>query len=104
VQSCTSVNLAPDFASPNPPGTTVTFTATALGCNSPTYQYLVLAPGSSVWVTKQPFGPLNTYAWNTTGFTPGTWQIGVWARQTGSTAHYQSYAFVTYQLIFGPGP
>jgi len=98
VQNCTSVNLGPDLASPQPPGTTVTFTAAALGCSSATYQFLVLAPGSTVWTIKQPFGAPNTYAWNTSGFTPGTWQIGVWARQAGSTAAYQSYAFVTFQL------
>ena len=98
VQDCSSVNLAPDLASPQSPGTTVTFTAVANGCNSPSYQFWVLAPGGT-WKIVAVYSSSNKYAWNTIGLSPGPWQVGVWARQSGSTASWQSFAFITFQLL-----
>jgi hypothetical protein len=98
VQSCSSVNVTPDLASPRSPGTTVTFTAVANGCNNPSYEFWVLAPGGT-WTIVKAYSSSNTYAWNTTGLSPGPWQVGVWARQAGSTASWQSFAFITFQLL-----
>jgi hypothetical protein len=46
----------------------------------------------------QPFGATNTFVWNTTGLAPGPYQVGVWARQQGSTAAYEAFAFITFQI------
>jgi hypothetical protein len=97
-QSCSSVNLAPDVVSPQSPGATVTFTAVANGCNSPTYQFLVLAPGGT-WTIVKAFSASNSYTWNTAGLRTGIWRIGVWAKQAGSTARYESFAIITFQLL-----
>ena len=97
-QFCSSVNLAPDIASPQAPGTTITFTGAANGCNNPSYQFWVLAPGTTAWIIKKPYSPSNQFAWDTAGLSPGAWQIGVWAKQTGATASHESFAFITYQL------
>jgi hypothetical protein len=99
-QVCSSVNIAPDLASPRAPGTAVTFTATTLGCNSPNYRFFVAPPGGT-FTEVQAYSSTGTLVWNTSGSSPGPWQIGVWVRQSGSTASYEAFAFITYQLSFG---
>ena len=98
--ACTSVNIAPDEPSPQPSGPQATFRAAALGCPNASYRFFV-APPNGTFAEVQPFGPSNTFVWNTEGLSPGPWQIGVWARQSGSTSAYQAFAFITYQLTFG---
>jgi hypothetical protein len=97
---CSAVNLTPDMAAPQSPGAVVTFTATSAGCNSPVYLFYVLPPGGT-WALKQPYGAPATFIWNTSGLSPGPWQIEVLAKQSGSAASYQSLALITYQLTFG---
>ena len=99
-QVCSSVNIAPDMASPQAPGTTITFTATALGCNNAVYRFFVAPPGGT-FGEVQAYSSSNTFVWNTSGASPGAWQIGVWVRQSGSSASYEAFAFITYQLSFG---
>jgi hypothetical protein len=97
-QVCSSVNIAPSVASPQAPGANITFTATALGCASPNYRFFIAPPSTGVFAEVQPFGGANTYLWHTAGLPPGPYQIGVWARQSGSTATYEAFAFITFQL------
>jgi hypothetical protein len=94
---CSSVGISPDVASPQAPGTTVTFTASAAGCSVPTYKFWLLPPGGT-WAIVQNYGVSNSYVWDTTGLAPGPYQIGVWARRSGSGASYETFAFITYQL------
>ena len=99
-QPCTSVGIAPDPLTPSPQasGTTINFTASALGCGSAAeYEFWVQPPGGA-WTPVQPYPALNPYAWHTGGLSDGEYQIGVWARQSGSTAAYEAYAFITFQL------
>jgi streptogramin lyase len=96
-QKCSSTNVSPDLASPQPPGTVVTFTATAAGCDTPDFRFFIAPPGGA-FAQAQAWGATNTLAWNTSGLPPGPYQIGVWARQHGSTATYEAFAFITYQL------
>ena len=88
------------MAAPQSPGTTITFTATSAGCNSPVYQFYLLPPGGA-WTLKQAYGAPNTLTWDTSGLSPGRWQLSVLAKQSGSTASYQSYAWISFQLTFG---
>jgi photosystem II stability/assembly factor-like uncharacterized protein len=97
---CTSVSLAPLVPSPQAPGTAITFTINSLGCIGPDYEIWVLPPGGK-WTVVHPYGFFNTFVWDTTGLSPGPWQIGVWAREAGSTSKYQAFAFLTFQLTFG---
>jgi hypothetical protein len=93
---CTSANMSPDVASPQPVGATVTFTATSTGCvAAPEYRFVLSgAPVGTTWGG-------NTWAWNTTGLKPGLYQVGVWVRSTGSTAGYESWWLGTYILTLG---
>ena len=95
---CTSVGISPDMTSPQDPGATVTFTGAALGCATPNYQFFVAPPPSGIFGIVQPFSGTDTFAWNTTGLAPGPYQIGVWAKNVGSTKSYEAFAFITFQL------
>jgi hypothetical protein len=97
-QACSSVGITSDVASPQSPSTPVTFTAAALGCgSSATYKFFVAPPGGA-FTEVQPYSPTATYAWSTTGLAPGPYQVGVWARNAGSTRSYEAFAFITFQL------
>lgn len=98
---CSSVGISPDAASPQAPGTTITFTASAAGCSLPNYKFWLLPPGGT-WAVVQDYTPSNTYLWNTAALAPGPYQIGVWARRTGSAASYEAFAFITFQLEVTP--
>ena len=98
-QFCSSVNLTPDQPSPQAPGTTIVFTGVANGCNHPSYQFWVLAPGTTAWTVIQPYDSIsNSFGWDTSLLAPGSWQVGVWAKQTGATASREAFAIITYQL------
>ena len=96
VAGCTSAGLTPGLAAPQTVGATVGFTAAASRCTSPQYEFWLLPPGGS-WSVKQGYGA-SAWSWNTVGLAPGTYQVGVWARQGGSTAPYDAYFIATYQL------
>jgi hypothetical protein len=99
VPTCTSASLSSDLSGPQPPGATITFTATSTGCASPQYEFWLLAPNGA-WTMKHAYGGA-TWSWNTTGLAPGTYQVGVWARQAGSAASYDAYYIGTYRVA-GP--
>jgi hypothetical protein len=102
---CTSTNIAPDVLSPQSSGTTVTFTATTSPvCTAPRFEWWLNKTG--VWYVVPGFDfahSTNTFVWNTSGLPNGTYQIGVWARQTGSTRRYDAFAFITYTLVVVSG-
>ncbi len=106
--NCTTVTITPSVASPQSPGTAVTFTASATGCPSPRFEWWALIPGQSNWLLIQNYplggsfgrGSGNTYTWiagQTALSAQGTYQIGVWATQ-GFTHVYDAYSIITYTL------
>jgi N-acetylmuramoyl-L-alanine amidase/Fibronectin type III domain len=95
--ACTSAALSPSPGAPQGSGATVTLSASATGCGNPQYQFWLLSPGGG-WIVKQSYGAAASWSWNTTGMAPGTYQVGVWARQSGSGASYDAYFIGTYQL------
>jgi hypothetical protein len=89
---CTGVSLEATPASPQPVGTSVTFTATPTGCAAAEYRFWTLAPtAGAVWQAVTPgFGTGNTFSWETAGKAAGTWRFNVWARSAGSAASYET--------------
>jgi len=83
INSCTSVTESAAPGSPQPPGTPVTFTASASGCPNPLYQFWILAP-SRTWQVVQAYSSTATFSWNTTGLAPGSYLYTVWARDASS--------------------
>jgi hypothetical protein len=85
--SCASVNVASAPSGTAAHGTTVTFTATGVGCPdaAPDFQFWTLAPGASAWLLAQDYSTVNTFNWNTTGLAAGTYGISVRVRDAQST-------------------
>ena len=77
-------SLAANRTSPQPGGTTVTFSAGASGGASPySYKWWVKLNGGA-WTLLQDWSTSTTLAW--TPNASGTYAIGIWARSNGVTA------------------
>lgn len=98
--TCTWATLAPDMQSPKSPPATITFTAGSSfpECPTPDYEFWLLPSPQIGWVILQPYATGTTYALDTTGAPNGPIEVGVWARQPGSTNSYDSYAIVTFWI------
>jgi hypothetical protein len=80
---CSSVTASAAPASPQLSGAAVTFTASAVGCPHPLYQFWILAPGRS-WQVLQAYSTSATFAWHTSGLPAGSYLYTVWSRDSGS--------------------
>lgn len=89
--TCTSASL--NSTSPQPSGTVINFYAFA-DCTSPEFKFFVQS-ASGAWVAKTAYG---VYSWSldTIGWTAGVYGVGVWARQQGSIAAYETYWIGTF--------
>jgi hypothetical protein len=85
----TSVSLTPDLPSPQPEGTTVTFTAQATGgSGNYEYRFWIRNAVDGQWSIAQEYSSLaNYYTWNATDTID---RIGVWARNEGSNVDDQA--------------
>jgi hypothetical protein len=88
--NCSAVTASTSPAMPAT-GDPLTITASTTCSGSPTYAYYLLPPGGT-WQLAQDYSSSNTYTFNTTGQPTGTYDYQVWARASGSTAAYDSYA------------
>ena len=88
--TCASVTASAAPATPQAHGTTITITASALGCPNARYEFWILAPGGS-WTIAQAYSSTATFNWNTTGLPPGTYLHSVWVRDASSGASYDAY-------------
>ena len=80
-----------------PAGSTVPLTATSTVCPNPRYEFWVQYP-NMVWHLVRGWGG-DTFNWNTTGLTPGTYTVHAWANQAGdSTATWEAYGSSTVTL------
>jgi hypothetical protein len=98
---CSSVTMSASPASPQQAGTLVTFTATATGCDTPTYEFWLLPPGGA-WQVLQAYGASNSANWNTAGLLDGTYQLDVWVRESGSGADWEAHLSPNPSYTLGP--
>jgi hypothetical protein len=95
--SCSAVT---GNASPSPAvvGDMVTLSANAT-CSAGGAEYLfwIQAPGGS-WTVVQDYSASNTYAWATTGLTPGIYRIEIDAKHAGSSGAYEAFAVLNEEL------
>jgi len=83
VPALTVTNVVANLPSPQPPGTTITFSATATGGTAP-YQYKWWISNGTTSTLGRDWSTSNTFAW--TPSAPGpTYTITVWARNASST-------------------
>ena len=88
--TCTSVGATPSPSSPQNAGTPVTITASSARCNSPLYQFWMLAPGASNWTLVQAYSSSTTYNWSTLGVSNGAYLFEVWSKDASSSASYDA--------------
>jgi spore germination protein YaaH len=88
---CTTATGSAAPASPQPHGTTITFTGGASACANPRYQFWLLAPGAKTWTLGQAYSASATFNWNSTSNPAGTYRYSVWVRDATSTSSYDSY-------------
>jgi hypothetical protein len=94
----TGVTITASPASPQLPGTNVTFTANATGGGVYEYQFIGRLVGSPVFSVARNYDPINTWTWDTTGVAPGNYEIVVLARAAGSTAAFEATATIFYTV------
>ena len=97
LKACTGASLSPDVASPQRPGTTITFTGSATCAGTPEYRFWVRPPGGA-WGIVRDYGAGASYGWNTTGMRLGAYEVEVDVRDHGATAAYESVADIAYTL------
>jgi hypothetical protein len=97
--ACLSASLTATPASPQVKGGVITLGASSVLCPLPQYKFWVLIRNH--WVAFGPYSSTPTKAWNTASyqFKLGRNMLGVWARNTGSTRAYESYAIITFYLV-----
>jgi hypothetical protein len=94
---CTSVGLTSDKASPQNPGSAITFTATSTGCPNPQYLFYLQSPNGAWTIARNYGGP--TWTWNTSSAAPlGTYVVNVWVRDTGSGVAVQVNPLMPFTL------
>src|SRR5207249_2911421 len=79
----TNVTLTPDAAAPQPPGTTIHWTATATGGVAP-YQYKWWQFDGVAWTMLADWSTNNVLAW-TPVVINANYRIGVWVRSSGNS-------------------
>lgn len=84
------VSLTPSVTLPTSTGTTVVWTAKAIGGTAGPlrYQFWVYEEGSG-WTIARAYSTNNTFSW--TPSAPGRYSFQVWVRSAGSTATYEGW-------------
>ena len=82
--NCSTPVLSADHASPQLPGTTVTFTAVGTCQGTPQYQFSRTSPGGTATIV-QPYSTTATYAWDNNNTAYGAYSITVDVRVPSST-------------------
>lgn len=99
---CSGLTLSASPASPQPPGTTVTFTAAVAGCSGPTVDFWITDP-TGVGVLVQGPGAQTTWVWATAfGTAAGTWTITAHAQGPAGTP--PAAGSIQYTLSSPPPP
>jgi len=93
----TGATLSPDHASPQTAGTDVTFTAGGVG-GSGSYEYKFWVKAAGVWTPMQGYSATETWTWDTTGLTPGSYRVQVYVRNVGSSAQYEAVSGMAYVI------
>ncbi len=89
--------MTTSLASPQAPGASLQFDATAQGCTSPEYRFW-LRDSFGQWQVVQEWGAGPAWIWDTTGLASGAYLISVWTRAAGSSAAYEAYLEVPFTL------
>jgi hypothetical protein len=89
--------LTANKSAPQPPGTTITFTATATGGTAP-YQYKWFLSTNGSWQVAQNWSASSAFAW-TPVTANSSYVIGVWVKSAGNSADtFESSAILAFPV------
>ena len=89
IEPMSEVELISDVSSPQGVGAKVLFTAAGIG-GSGTYEYEFRRKFGDTWSVVQAYSTVSAWQWDTADAETGTYYIGVYARNAGSTARYET--------------
>lgn len=99
---CQGGDVSADLTSPQPVGTSITFTASSMNCSSPRYEWWIRALPQGKWNRLQPYSDgSNRLVLDTSKMSPGTYTIDAWVEQKSSpvgTSGYDTFGILTYTL------
>ncbi|TMD94076.1 MAG: hypothetical protein E6I72_13960 [Chloroflexi bacterium] len=95
---CSRAAIAADHSVPQIPGTSITFTGSALCAGTAQYRFYI-SPPSGGWTVTQPYGTSDTWTWTPADTAAlGTYRIEVDARNLGSSVSLDTYAIYSFRL------
>jgi spore germination protein YaaH len=94
---CSQAAISADHSVPQIPGTSITFTGTALCAGTGTFRFWMQPPGGSFSVV-QDYSTASTWTWNTAGQPLGTYTFQVDARNQGSTVSFDTQMRMSFRL------
>jgi hypothetical protein len=100
----TLTGISSDQTSPQPAGSTITFTATTSGGLAP-HQYKWWVFNGAMWTVAKDWSASSSFTW-TAGVGSSYW-IGVWVRSNGNSTDYpegNAYGSVPFVVIADPDP
>jgi hypothetical protein len=97
----TSVSISANRIAPQPPNTTITWTATPVGGVAP-HQYQWWVYDGTTWVS-QPWTTSNTFAWRPVTAS-SSYRIAVWVRSAGATGSSETSTEAYFTIAGAPRP
>jgi hypothetical protein len=94
--SCSGLSVSASPGSPQPIGTMVAFTASASGCTTPQYRFLLGSP-SGAWTLLRDFSSSPSFNWPSGGLAPGTYTIWLDAHALGGSGT-EAFTEVPYSI------
>lgn len=88
---CSDANFSFDMASPQTAGPTIAVAGSATCSGTATYKFYQRRVGETGYEIVQDWSANDTYSWNTSGITPGTYQFQIWVRNSGSGQTQEDY-------------
>ena len=100
ITTCTSATITPAKPSPGFVNQTYLFTASAVCPVSPEFRWYIKDPGGN-WTMAKDWSTANNFSWNTASLIPGSYQVGIWVRNLGSTGSLETSTALDYSLSTG---
>lgn len=98
--ACTGGGISASPPTGTTAGSPVVVSGSATCGGTANYKFYMQAPGGA-WNMVQDWSTDSTYDWDTTGATSGAYNFQVWVRNSSSTATYETYAGMGYQIYSG---
>ncbi|MBT4197914.1 hypothetical protein [Desulfobacula sp.] len=98
VELLTGVTFISDLSSPQVIGSAINFTAVGVG-GTGDYEYEFRVKSGDTWSVVQDYSSTSTWQWDTAEAAAGTYYVGVYARNEGSTARYEAVGNMKFGFV-----